>query len=196
MTMSFEEHVIELCRTAFFISGTLAAYPHARLSIDYTKPLVHIFVTSRLDYCDALLFGLPDYLLQSGLQPCYERGGHSYHLQAKVWSCPAPLFELHWLPVRQRVAFKILLNTFKASMVLLQRTLLSLSVLIFQDELLGLLTKFCWSSQRTSLTDLRAFSVCEPFLWNSLPFEIKCNASVRIFKAESKTYLFRQAYIY
>ena len=29
---------------------------------------------------------------------------------------------------------------------------------------------------------LRAFSVCAPYLWNSLPFEIKSSASVSIFK--------------
>ena len=160
------------------------------LSIDSAKTIVHVLVTPRLDYCDALSSLWPTWL-------SYPKTTTMLVITCKrKFDHVTPFFELHWLPVRQRIAFKILLNTFKASMLLLQRTLLSLSVLMLQGELLGLLTKFCWSSQRTSLTDLRAFSVCEPFLWNSLPFEIKCNASVRIFKAESKTYLFRQAYIY
>ena len=53
------------------------------------------------------------------------------------------LIELHWLPVRQRIVLKILLYR-------LQRTWLSSSVLMFLGELLGLLTNFYWSSQRTS----------------------------------------------
>ena len=44
------------------------------------------------------------------------------------------------------------------------------------------------------LTGLKAFSVCAPYLWNSVPFEIKRSASVSIFKAKLRTYLFRQAY--
>ena len=43
---------------------------------------------------------------------------------------------------------------------------------------------------------LRAFSVSAPYLWNSLPFEIRSSASVSIFKAKLKTYLFRQAYFW
>ena len=49
-------------------------------------------------------------------------------------------------------------------------------------------------TQKLKLIGLRAFSVCAPYLWNSLPFEIKSSASVSIFKAKLKTYLFRQAY--
>ena len=47
----------------FIVSETLVAYIHA-YSIDSTKTLVHALVTSRLDHCNALLYGLPDYLIQ------------------------------------------------------------------------------------------------------------------------------------
>ena len=49
-------------------------------------------------------------------------------------------------------------------------------------------------THKLKLIGLRAFSVWAPYLWNSLPFEIKSSASVSIFKAKLKTYLFRQAY--
>ena len=61
-TMSFEEHVNELCRTAFYHIRNISRI-RSCLS-DSTKTLVHALVTSRLDYCNALLYGLPDYLIQ------------------------------------------------------------------------------------------------------------------------------------
>ena len=141
--MRFKEHVNELCRTAFY---------HIRnsrirqcLSIDSTKTQVHASVTSRLDHCNSLLYGLPDYLIQ--------RLQYVMNAAAKVITCKRKfdhvtplLIELHWLPVRQRIVFKIL----RHSVVRLQRTWLSSSVLMFLGELLGLLTNFYWSSQRTS----------------------------------------------
>ena len=62
-TMSFEEHVIELCRTAFFHIRNVSRI-NPCLSINSTKTLVHALVMYRLDYCNALLYGLPDYLIQ------------------------------------------------------------------------------------------------------------------------------------
>ena len=49
-------------------------------------------------------------------------------------------------------------------------------------------------THKLKLIGSRAVSVCAPYLWNSLPCEIKSSASVSIFKAKLKTYLFRQAY--
>ena len=49
-------------------------------------------------------------------------------------------------------------------------------------------------THKLKLTGLRTFSVCEPYPWNSVPFEIKSSAPVSIFKAKLKTYFFRQAY--
>ena len=49
--MSFEEHVNELCRTAFYHIRNISRI-HPCLSIDSTKTLVHALVTSRLDHCN------------------------------------------------------------------------------------------------------------------------------------------------
>ena len=61
-TMSFEEHVNELCRTAFFHIRNISRIRPC-LSIGSTKTLVHA-LTSRLGHCNALLYGLRDNLIQ------------------------------------------------------------------------------------------------------------------------------------
>ena len=108
--MSFEEHVNELCKTAFFQIRNISRIRPC-LSIDFTKTLVHALTTSRLDHCNALLYDLADYLIQ--------RMQYVMNAAAKVITCKRKfdhvtslLIELHWLPVRQRI--KILLYTFKA----------------------------------------------------------------------------------
>ena len=61
-TMSFEKHVNELCTTAFSHIRNSRIRPC--LSIGSTKTLVHALVTSCLDHCNALLYGLHDYVIQ------------------------------------------------------------------------------------------------------------------------------------
>jgi len=40
----------------------------------------------------------------------------------------------------------------------------------------------------------RAFSVCAPLIWNSLPINVRHSPSLEVFKKELKTHLFRLAY--
>ena len=74
--------------------------------------LVHAFVTCRLDNCNSLLYRLPKHLIDrlplvqdctAGLILC----------GAKHERITPLLRELHWLPVEQRIIFKISLLTFK-----------------------------------------------------------------------------------
>ena len=103
------------------------------------------------------------------------------------------LTELHWLPVRKRIQFKVLLLTFKA---LHDQSPGYISSLIEERKLRpGLRTSGL--SLRVPNTRLktygdRAFSAVDPRLWNSLPVILRRIDDLETFKADLKTYLFRQ----
>ena len=61
--MSMNVHVGKVCSKAFRGLYNIRQI-RKFLSIESTKTLVHAFVTSHLDYCNSLLFGIPQYQLQ------------------------------------------------------------------------------------------------------------------------------------
>ena len=73
--------------------------------------LVHAFVTSKLDNCTAM-YGLPKYKIQR-LQNVLNSIARLVTFSRKHYHISPVLMELHWLPVEQRVEFKILLFTYK-----------------------------------------------------------------------------------
>ena len=110
MTMS--QHVSSICRNASFALyniGKLRAY----LDQPSTEKLVHAFVSSRLDGCNSLLYGLPDCEVQR-LQRVQNAAARLVTRVKGRASMDAILRQLHWLPIRKRILFKILLLTFKA----------------------------------------------------------------------------------
>ena len=67
--LDFKEHVKITCRSAFFRFRSIAKI-RRYLSQSTTEAIVHAYITSRLDYCNALLYGLPKYT-ELGSSPCY-----------------------------------------------------------------------------------------------------------------------------
>ena len=113
---------IELCagwwhdfisRTTFFHLRNIAKIRHI-LSQQDAEKLVHAFVTSRLDYCNSLFSGCPNTILktlrliQNAAVRVLTRSNTRDHISPILAS-------LHWLPVKFRVQFKILVFTYKAS---------------------------------------------------------------------------------
>jgi len=70
--------------------------------------LVQAFITCRLDYCNSLLYGISNYLLQK-VQSIQNATAHLI-TETQRCECITPVLEkLHWLPVRQRAEFKLYL---------------------------------------------------------------------------------------
>ena len=78
-------------------------------SQESTRTLVHSFITGRIDYINSLLFGLPSVhqRLQNATARLISNVPRYSHITPVSYS-------LHWLPVKYRIDFKILLLTFKA----------------------------------------------------------------------------------
>ena len=110
--MSFHAHVSSICRSSFYHLRNLS-----RISKYFTKEsaevTVHVFVTSKLDYCNALLYGPPKYQLQR-LQYVQSTAARVVLQVSKFQHITPVLCELHWLPIQYRIIFKILLLVYKS----------------------------------------------------------------------------------
>ena len=110
--LNFEHHITDICKSCYFNIRNIYRIIKC-LSTEHTKILVNAFVTSRLDNCNSLLYGLPRCLLHKLqlVQNCAARkilGGCKYDHITPI------LRELHWLPIEHRITFKLLLITFNA----------------------------------------------------------------------------------
>ena len=85
------------------------------LSTDSTKTLVHALVTWKLDNCNSLLLGLPQKLTQR-LQMVQNCAARLVFNKRKFEHVTPLLIDLHWLPIKQRIMFKILVTTCRRSM--------------------------------------------------------------------------------
>ena len=82
------------------------------LTKEATTTLAQSFVFNHLDYCNSLLFGLPDYQIKKFQR--IQNMAAKIVFQAKKYDHVTPLLkELHWLPVQYRISYKVLLYTFK-----------------------------------------------------------------------------------
>ena len=110
--MSVNSHIGKVCSKAFCSLYNIRQI-RKFLSEETAKILVHSFVASHIDYCNSLLYGLPQYQYNR-LQRVLNAAARMVCLVPKFDHITPVLKRLHWLPVRYRVMFKILLLMYKA----------------------------------------------------------------------------------
>ena len=187
---NMQDHITSVCQSCYFHLrniGSIRRY----LTNETAAQIIHSFVTSKLDYCNSLLYGLPQNSLErlKKVQNTAVRIITTCHRQDNI---TPHLKSLHWLPVHLRIDFKINLLTFKSLNGLAPDYLLSLIKLRKTKHSLRSETKQLLVTPKTRTTSYgdRAFSVCAPVLWNELPDDIRFETELCTFKSKLKTYLF------
>jgi len=159
--------------------------------------LVCSLVLSRLDFSNALLFGLPDSLLDK-LQAVQNNAAHLVMKRSKHEHVTPLLAHLHWLPVRQRIRYKILLLTFKCLLGQAPSYLSELLELYVPTRSLrsSSSSQNLLRERRSKLKRCgdRAFAVCAPKLWNKLPESLHTITTLNAVKSILKTYIYKDSF--
>ena len=110
--MKFDYHISSVCKSTYFHLHNIGSI-RSILSNDACVQLIHSLVTVRLDYCNSILYGLPDDSLY--------RSQKIQNPAAIILAClplfshiSATLHDFYWLPIRYRITFKICILTYQA----------------------------------------------------------------------------------
>jgi len=158
---------------------------------------VSCFVLSRLDYCNAVLAGLPASTLAPLQRVLHAAARLVLQLAPRDHVTPA-VQELHWLPIAQRIDYKLCLLVHKASMGQAPSYISDVLTAIADVPSTAILRSagngdYVAPRTHRKLGD-RAFSVAAPRAWNRLTAELKKMRSTPVFRRSLKTFLFSCAY--
>lgn len=159
--------------------------------------LIHNHVISRLDYCNSLYYGVPDYLLRK-LQLVMNRAARLIKGLSRRDRITPALIDLHWLPIKARIVFKrcvMVYQSLKSGSPRYIRELL-IDFRVNTNVILRHSTEEHRLAEPRFNNDYgrRAFSRNAPRLFNGLPPTVKQAENVEVFKKKLKTYLFGQCY--
>ena len=193
----FDQHMLMdaqislICRNTHFHLRNIGAVRNL-LPLSAVEQLIHSLVTSRLDYCNSLLYGVPSYKL-ARIQRMQNIAARIVSRCSRTDHITPVLQSLHWLPIKYRVLFKLLLLTYRCVYGLAPNYLSSLVV--------PRTCRYAPRSQNQCLLQVpvvrlksygqRSFSFSAPTEWNKLPVEIRVAPTLENFKSKLKTHLFQ-----
>ncbi len=171
--LSFESHVSSICKTAFFHLKNISKL-RPMLSMSNAEMLIHAFMTSRLDYSNALLGGCSARLINK-LQSVQNAAARVLTRIRKYDHISPVLSTLHWLPIKHHIDFKILLMTYKALNGLAPQYLSELLSHYIPSRPLCSQNSGRLIIPRISKSTAggRSFSYLAPKLWNNLPNTVR-----------------------
>ena len=148
--LSMKKHVIKICQTAYFELKGISSIRRF-LNEDATKTHVTSYIISRFDYCNCLLKGTPNSVIQP-LQKIQNFAARLV-LLAPRHHHPTPLLEkLQWLPISECIKYKVACMCFSAingsGPAYLSELLYVCTLRLVHYALL--LTPACWKSNNTN----------------------------------------------
>ena len=192
--LSMDSHITSVTRTCYMHLRNIGRIRRS-LTLDASKTLVHGLVTSRMDYCNGVLYGLPAKSV-SRLQRIQHTAARMITRTRRSDHITPVLIDLHWLPVCRRIEYKILMHTYRA---LHEQSPVYMKDMFRRYEPTRALRSSDSSSlvvpcTRTVQYGDRSFRSAGPKLWNDLPQELRHSKSLNTFRRSLKTHLFRISY--
>ena len=192
--LSFDAHISALSKSCFYY---ICALRHIRpnLTLDCSKNTACSFVGCRLDYANSTLEGISvkTFLDFNVYQSMLAR---VVACQLGRISISKTLQELHWLPIKWRIDYKVATLTYKLlesgeSTYLRSR----ITSKIFRRELRSSADdrQLQPCSSHTKIGSC-AFRCAAPATWNYLPYDIRAAPSVSISRSRLKTHYFKLAF--
>jgi len=192
--LTFHKHVSIVAQSCNYHAQAIRHIRHL-LTMELAQTLACSLILSRIDYCNSVIHGAQTGTIQK-LQRVQNNAARIV-LQASRRSHAKPLLhQLHWLPVHQRITYKLVVLTYKvrstSTLVYLQvRITERVCSRVFRSSAIPLLV------QPFTRTDFsrRAFLFSAPSLWNLLSKKtVLISDSLSVFKSRLKTVLFNQAF--
>ncbi|CAM4572394.1 unnamed protein product [Leuciscus chuanchicus] len=191
--LTFTDHISKTARSCRFALHNIRKI-RPFLTEHATQLIVQALVISRLDYCNALLAGLPACATKP-LQMIQNAAARLVFNEPKRAHVTPLFISLHWLPLAARIKFKAL--------TLAYRTITGSAPSYFHSLLrVYIPTRHLRSvnerrlvvpSQKATKSLSRTFSFTVPCWWNALHTLIRNAESLTTFKRQLKTNLFRFA---
>ena len=190
--LSLKQNISSVCKTSFYHIRQLR---QVRSSLDTNSAIVlaNSLVASKVDYCNSLYYGLPAASLdklqrvQNSLArvvvPSVRRHDH----------ITPTLKRLHWLPIRQRIIFKIASLTYKTLHNRKPSYLFQLLNPYVPTRNLRSLDKNLLTIPDIHVRSAnvrRSFAFAAPTIWNSLPLQLRTCPTLALFLSGLKTHLF------
>ena len=187
--MSFDKQVSKMCKASYF---HIRALRHIRssLTIEACKTIAAAIVGSRLDYCNSLLAGTSLSNL-ARLQLVQNTLARVVTEKSRFCRITPVLSDLHWLPVRHRIDFKIATITFNFLQFQQPSYLAALIPrYVPTRSLRSSSLSICVPTRKTTMAKSKSFSSVASYLWNKLPYHLSSISTLPAFRKKLKHHLF------
>ena len=181
-SLSFDNHVNEVVSSSYFHIRTIDKLK-AYMSKDDLESYVHSIISSKLDYCNVVLYGVNKSVVNK-LQKLQNAAARLIFKLPKYCSVTDKIRQLHWLRVEERIVYKIILFVYK---------FFTSNGPAFLDNILeiaDLESRLLTRKNLNSKYGRRSFRYVAPHFWNRLPFELRTLNSDELFKKKLKHILF------
>ena len=188
--LSYSKHISNISKSAYFIIRQIRQI-RSILDLNSAVLLANALVSSKLDFCNSLFYGLPESAMHK-LQLIQNSLARAVCPSIRKFDHVSPiLHKLHWLPVKKRILFKIMLLTFKTLQYKSPSYLANLLSPYQSVRTLGSNDLFMLDVPRMKTNvGRRSFFFAAPTLWNNLPVELRFCNSLASFHAKLKTFLY------